>query len=147
MSLQTACPRGCVITVFTFVWLFPTVVFQKSTQIADASCCILVTVVPCLRSIHWIWLYKRIYDAQDQEYKSKVHMNFFYVYIFSCPGSSIPDLGQWVSQSVTATLEFRHKEWLLTLETFQTFYQRDVWTKKTKRQKDKKTKEKYQKES
>ena len=29
--------------------------------------------------------------------------------LFSCPGSSIPDLGgQWL----TATLEFRHKEWL-----------------------------------
>ena len=59
MSLQTACPRGCVITLFTFVWLFSTVFFfQMSTQIAGVSCCIitLVTVVPRLRSI-WgkIW--------------------------------------------------------------------------------------------
>ena len=29
---------------------------------------------------------------------------------FSCPGSSIPDLGQLVSESLTATLEFQHKE-------------------------------------
>ena len=33
----------------------------------------------------------------------------------------------------------------MTLETFQTFYQRDVWTKKTKRQKDKKNKRKIPK--
>ena len=34
----------------------------------------------------------------------------------SCPGSSIPDLGQWVTDWLTATLEFWHKEWLLTIE-------------------------------
>ena len=37
----------------------------------------------------------------------RIHMDFLvFVLVFSCPGSSIPDLGQ----SVTATLEFRHKE-------------------------------------
>ena len=46
--------------------------------------------------------------------------------IFSCPGSSIPDLGQSLSHWVTATLEFWHKEWLLRLETLQTFDQHDV---------------------
>ena len=52
---------------------------------------------------------------------------------FSCPGSSIPDLGgEWL----TATLEFQHKEWLLRLETLQSF-EKD---KKTKRQNDKKKK-------
>ena len=30
--------------------------------------------------------------------------------VFSCPGSSIPDLGQWVTQWVSANLEFCHKE-------------------------------------
>ena len=73
--------------------------------------------------------------------------------VFSCPGSSIPDLGQWLTEWLPATLEFRHKEWLLRHETLQTFDQSDVWTKtqkdrkterqkykKTKRQKDKKTK-------
>ena len=33
---------------------------------------------------------------------------------------------EWVSESVTATLEFRHKEWLLRLETLQTFDWIDV---------------------
>ena len=54
-------------------------------------------------------------------------------WVFSYPGSSIPDLGQWLGQWVAATLEFQHKEWLLRFET----WQKD---KKTKRQKDKKTK-------
>ena len=58
-------------------------------------------------------------------------------YIFSCPGSSIPDLGQSLCHWVAATLEFWHKEWLLRLETIQTF---DQGVKKTKRQKDKTTK-------
>ena len=31
-----------------------------------------------------------------------------YCSIFSCPGSCIP--GHWVTGSVTATLEFQHKE-------------------------------------
>ena len=62
--------------------------------------------------------------------------------IFSCPGSSIPDLAQWW---LTATLGFQHKEWLSRLETLQTFDQSVVKTKrqnekKTKRQKDKQTK-------
>ena len=44
--------------------------------------------------------------------------------VFCCPGSSIPGLGggEWL----TATLEFRHIEWLLRLETLQTFDQSDV---------------------
>ena len=42
--------------------------------------------------------------------------------LFSCPGSSIPDLGN----SVSATFEFWHKEWLLRLGTLQTFDQHDV---------------------
>ena len=54
-------------------------------------------------------------------------------WVFSYPGSSIPDLGQWLGQWVAATLEFQHKEWLLRFET----WQKD---KKTKRQKNKKTK-------
>ena len=74
-------------------------------------------------------------------------LEFNLLKVFSCPGSSIPDLGQWVGGWVTATLEFWHKEWLLRLETLQTFDQSVVKTKrqkdkKTKRQKDKKTKTK-----
>ena len=38
--------------------------------------------------------------------------------IFSCPGSSIHDLGQSVTKSPTATLELRHKEWLSRLQPF-----------------------------
>ena len=49
-----------------------------------------------------------------------------YRVIFSCPDSSIPDLGQWLTHWLTATLEFWHKEWLLRLETLQTFDQSDV---------------------
>ena len=77
-----------------------------------------------------------------------IAMHFIYgiTLLFSCPGSSIPDLGQWVTHSLThsltATLEFWHKEWLLRVETLQTFDQSDVQTKrqKEKRQKDKKAK-------
>ena len=42
--------------------------------------------------------------------------------------------GAWTS--VTTTLEFGHKDWLLSLENLQTFYQSGVYT----RQKDKMTK-------
>ena len=49
-----------------------------------------------------------------------------FVFVFSCPGSSISDLGQSLDQWVTATFEFWHKEWLLRLETLQTFDQHDV---------------------
>ena len=38
-------------------------------------------------------------------------------------------VSQWVGEWLTATFEFRHKEWLLTLETLQTFDQHDVQTK------------------
>ena len=49
-----------------------------------------------------------------------------------------------VTHSLSATFEFWHKEWLLTLQTLQTFDQSDVWTK---RQKDKNTKGKIQKDT
>ena len=39
-------------------------------------------------------------------------------------------VSEWVSDSVGATLEFWHKEWLLTLQTLQTFDQSDVWTER-----------------
>ena len=72
--------------------------------------------------------------------RADAHRSSSSSYLFSCPGSSIPDLGQWVTDSVTdsvsATLEFWHKEWLLRLRTLQMFDQQGV---QTKRQKDKKT--------
>ena len=37
--------------------------------------------------------------------------------VFSCPGSSIPDLGHSLTDWVTATFEFWHKKWLFTLDT------------------------------
>ena len=63
---------------------------------------------------------------------------FFVVYVFGCPGSSMPSLV--VTYSLTATLEFRHKEWLLRLG----WHPSDIWSEwcldeKTIRQKDKKT--------
>jgi len=72
-----------------------------------------------------------IYDFLDLLSKKKTQSAIYM--LFSCPGSSIPDLG---SQWLTATLEFWHKEWLLRLQTLQTFGRSDV---QTKRQKDKKT--------
>ena len=59
--------------------------------------------------IHWIWIHCIIIGYQ-----------------LPWHSSSIPDLGRSVSESVTATLELRHKEWLLRLETTQTFDQSDV---------------------
>ena len=41
-------------------------------------------------------------------------------------------LGQWLTGSVTATLKFKHKEWLLRLEILQTFDQSDIQTKRQK---------------
>ena len=35
-------------------------------------------------------------------------------------------VSDWLTDSLTATLEFWHKEWLLTLETLETFDQHDV---------------------
>ena len=61
--------------------------------------------------------------------------------LFSCPGSSLPDLGQWLTKSLTATFEFWHNGWLLTHETLQTFdgRQKDKNDKNNKQgQKDKK---------
>ena len=53
----------------------------------------------------------------------------FYTFsiVFSCPGSSIPDLGHWLG----ATLEFPHKEWFLRLETLQTFDRSDELRRKS----------------
>ena len=53
--------------------------------------------------------------------------------IFSCPGSSIPDLGQSLTDWVTATLEFLHEEWLLRLQTIQTFGQSDKLKKQSEK--------------
>ena len=50
--------------------------------------------------------------------------------VFSCPGSSITDLGQSVGQSLTAALEFLHKDKKTE----------DKKTKKDKKTKGKKTK-------
>ena len=69
--------------------------------------------------------------------------------VFSCPGSSIPILGRHssVTDWLTATLEFGHKEWLETLQRFDQIGSR--WKdeklkrqidKKTRRHEDKKTK-------
>ena len=52
--------------------------------------------------------------------------------IFSCPSSYTYPMSS--SSSLTATLEFRQKEWLYRLETLQTFDQSDVWTKRQKDQ-------------
>ena len=61
---------------------------------------------------------------------------FSLAHVFSCPGSSLSGLGQSVNQWVSATIEFRQKEWLLRLETLQTFDQHNVWTKRQKSQND-----------
>ena len=66
----------------------------------------------CLFTIYWI------------QYSTQITFMFF-----SCTGSSIPDLGQWVSEWVTVTLEFWHKDW------------QRLKDKRTKGQKDKRTKE------
>ena len=54
------------------------------------------------------------------------HLLAWIASVFSCPGSFIPDLGQSVSQWVTTTLELWHKEWLLRIQTRQTFDQHDI---------------------
>ena len=46
--------------------------------------------------------------------------------IFSCPGSSVPDLGQWVTHWLPLS-NFDKKRLLLRLETLQTFDQSGVW--------------------
>jgi len=61
--------------------------------------------------------------------------------LFSCPGSSIPDLRQWVSGSV-GQCHFRISTQRVTVETSDPS---DIWSewyldKKTEKQKDKKTK-------
>ena len=66
---------------------------------------------------------------------------YFECDIFSCPGTSIPDLGQSVSQSVT---HCHFRIWTQRV-TFKTEDPSDIWSeclKKTKIQKDKKTKQK-----
>ena len=81
----------------------------------------------------------------------RVHYRKLYLKIilapFSCLGTSmycigIPSPDRLRHQRVTATLEFGHKEWLLSLETFRPFrhseWQKDK--KKTKRQRAKETK-------
>ena len=65
------------------------------------------------------------------------------IFIFSCPGSSIPDLGQWVTHSLTDC----HFRILTQRVTFETSDPSDIWSewcqdKKTKRQKDKRQKDK-----
>ena len=76
--------------------------------------------------LHRIWLNKQ---------ESVQQITILFPFFFSCPGSSIPDLGQWVSEWLGATLEFWHKDRLLRLETLPTFDQHDVQTKSQKRQK------------
>ena len=73
----------------------------------------------------------------------------FYDCPFSCPASSIPDLGHWVSQWLTATLEFQHKYWLLRpfrymIRVIAIQKNKKPKRKKTKRKKYKKTKDKRQ---
>ena len=95
---------------------------------------------------------------------SPVHLSLFYnlATFFFFPNFSFPFLCflaalaalylTLVTQSLTATLEFWHKEWLLRLEALRTYDQSDVWQKdektkiqkdiKTERQRDKNTKSK-----
>ena len=59
--------------------------------------------------------------------KGKYKVNSWGIKLFfSCPGSSLPDLGQSVTEWFSANLEFWHKERLLRPETLQTFDQSDV---------------------
>ena len=68
----------------------------------------------------------------------QIDTHFFSFYVFSCPGSSIPDLGQWVSKSVS-----RCHFWMLTQRgNFDTWDPSNILSrqKDKKRQKDKETK-------
>ena len=65
---------------------------------------------------------------------------FAFAVVFSCPGSSLPDLGQSLTEWVT----HRHFRILTQRVTFETWDPSDIWSewcldKKTERQKDRKT--------
>ena len=86
--------------------------------------------------------------------------NVYFWFLAALAALYLTLISQSVSQWLSATLEFWHKEWLLRLQTFQTFDQSHVKTKRqkdlkakrqkdktTKRQKDKKTKRQKDKKS
>ena len=47
---------------------------------------------------------------------------FLHWYLAALAALYLTFVSEWVSQSLTATLEFRHKEWLSRLQTPQTFF-------------------------
>ena len=48
MYPQSACPRGCIVTLVALVWLFPTVCFQMPPQIAFPRGCIFIIHIRCI---------------------------------------------------------------------------------------------------
>ena len=69
---------------------------------------------------------------------------------FSCPGSSIPDLGHWLTQSLTHSVTDCHFRILTQRVTFDTWHPSDMSGQKyskTKRQKDKMTKRQHDKKT
>ena len=53
MCLQTACQRGCIVTLVTLVWLFSTVYFQMCLQGACIEGCIVTLVA-------FVWLFSTV---------------------------------------------------------------------------------------
>ena len=54
MSPQIACPRGCILTLVAFVWLFYTVYFQMCPQSAWIIACIFALVA-------FVWLFSVVH--------------------------------------------------------------------------------------
>ena len=54
MSPQTVCPRGCIITLVAFVWLFSTVFLKMVPQSACPNGCIVALVA-------FVWLFSTVF--------------------------------------------------------------------------------------
>ena len=114
-------PDQCYISYWIFILMLILPILMEESTIIDDKILILKggvlnqLLIPKLMFTHWSFQIVFRYWYQ-----------FSLASLFSCPGSSIPDLGGSLTHWLTATLEFRHKEWLSRLQILQTFDQSDV---------------------
>ena len=125
-NLRNRLPALIFLYNFIFLWIFVFLYFSPMILV-------LVLSLPSLKHNH-----------HEVRLGGNQHLSWGslrFLLIFSCPGSSIPDLGQSLSDWVTD----RHFRISTQRVTFETSDPSDIWSewcldKKTERQKDKKTK-------
>ena len=83
-TFQIPCPRGYILTLVAFVWLFPTVCFQMFLQIACLGGCIvtLLAFVRLFSNVYFQMSLQKSWEAEKSYWLQ--YTDFSHVCVFTC---------------------------------------------------------------